>query len=70
MSGAQCGEKKGKRKPAVSNGQSMFSFTNTRIIPVNLSQIAMTVIRSSILTDHYEDISRALVRITHFSHID
>lgn len=59
-----------RREPWVSNWQSMFLFTDTRIIPVNYSQIAMTVISSSTLTDHYEHISRALVRITHVSHID
>lgn len=48
----------------------MFLFTNARIIPVNLGQNAMTIINSGTLTDHYENISRALVRITHFSHID
>ena len=47
----------------------MFLFTNARIIPVNLGQNAMTI-NSGTLTDHYENISRALVRITHFSHID
>lgn len=48
----------------------MFLFTNARIIPVKLGQIARTIISSSTLTDHYEHISRALVTITHFSHID
>jgi len=30
----------------------------------------MTIISQSSLTDHYENIYRALARITHFSHID
>lgn len=48
----------------------MLLFTDARIIPVDLGQTAMTIISFSPLTDHSENISRALVRITHFSHID
>lgn len=58
------------QKDQSDNRQCMLLLTNAGIIPVNLGQLALPAISSSTLTDHYENINRALVRTARFSHID